>query len=72
MLHAGLNNDERIKRLRGAGKERETRTIGNSASITADICYPSEQGRQHWDHGAAKSADNEAMKGDRVSKSIHS
>lgn len=33
LLHAGLNN-ERIKRPRGAGKEREQVTIGNTANIT--------------------------------------
>ena len=46
LLRAGLNNEERIKRLRGTGKDRETVTIGNSASITAGICYPSKQVRQ--------------------------
>lgn len=31
LLHAGLNNEERIKRLRGAGKDSET---GSPANIT--------------------------------------
>lgn len=46
MLHAGLNNKETIKRLRGAGKDKEAMAIGNPANITQDICYPSNQGRQ--------------------------
>lgn len=63
MLHAGLNNEERIKRLRGAGKDRETMTTGNPANITPDICYASNQGRQSTGAVGLEKKHSEVIKG---------
>lgn len=51
LLHAGLNNEERIKRLRGAGKERETMTIGNTANTTEISVTPVTRGDRAWGAG---------------------
>lgn len=46
LRHAGLNNEERMKRLRGARKDRETLTTGNPANIAHISVYLSNQGIQ--------------------------
>lgn len=45
LLHAGLNNEERIKRLRGAERKRD-HDHWKYSKYHRNICYTSNQGRQ--------------------------
>lgn len=67
LLHAGLNNKETIKRLRGAGKDKEAMAIGNPANITQDICYPVTRGDRALGQSSykkkKKNPHNEVLKG---------
>lgn len=72
LLHAGLDNEERSKKLRGAGKDRVTMTIGNPANTTQDFCYPGYQGRQSpGKEGLEKKYSQWSNEEDRVNKRVH-
>lgn len=74
LLHAGLNNKETIKRLRGAGKDKEAMAIGNPANITQDICYPVTRGDRALGQSSYKKKKKSSQwsaERDRVSKRVH-